>query len=172
MRDSIPCLLVLLLAAGFALGHETDQFTLPKRYTFVDLGRLLSLAHTRVFEQVVEKTNRKIDRALQIRNPGRRRNRLTQLHDPGTIADGVQAAFGPALFDMDGLERCLRHPSAAELFPGRRLSYNIRGWIYAGAHLPFDPRRYSLKLRSSTIKVYGVYLGVDKIGHFHDLGHI
>jgi hypothetical protein len=73
---------------------------------------------------------------------------------------------------MDGLERCLRHPSAAELFPGRRLSYNTPGWIYAGAHMPFDPRHYSLKLRSSTIKVYGVYLGVDKIGHFHDLGHI
>src|SRR5581483_4470203 len=43
--------------------------------------------------------------------------------------------------------------------------------MYRFAFLPLDPRGLShLAFFSSTIKVYGVYMGTDKLGHFTDEG--
>jgi hypothetical protein len=42
--------------------------------------------------------------------------------------------------------------------------------IYEHAFTPFDYRVFSRWFFASTIKVYGVYFGTDKIGHFTDMG--
>lgn len=157
-------------------GNETDQFLLPTDVEMVDVGRLISAAHCRVLEDVTEGLNRRIAAAQRIADPARRGAALERLHDPGLLADKVRAAFGPGFFETIGMENSLRSRPAKRACGGdgedATLIYKRMDWIYAFAHLPFDPRNIPMALPSSTVRVYGSYVGTDKFGHFHDLGHI
>jgi len=42
--------------------------------------------------------------------------------------------------------------------------------IFQHVHFPLDPRQVFRIWHASTLKVYGTYLGTDKIGHFTDMG--
>lgn len=152
--------------------NETDQFTLPPNARFADLGRFFNLMHYQVLEDVVESVNEEIDEASAIRNESVRAARLDRLHAAGMLADMVRHRFGPGFFETIGAEVALRDKRIERCHPDELIIYRNRDWIYNGAHLPIDPRNLPLLIPSSTICVYGVYFGTDKLGHFHDLGHI
>ena len=138
----------------------------------VDVGPCISLAHYEVLDKITTKINESIRQALLITDPQRRSARLESLHSPRRLADMVRAEFGPGFLETLGLESALRGATARSAFrTDSRAAYKRMDWIYAFAHLPIDPRCIPMSLASSTIRVYGHYLGTDKFGHFHDLGH-
>lgn len=163
---------VVVTTFGTALANETDQFLLPLDRPMADVGRGISRAHYEVLESVVRSVNRQIEDAQEMRAATDRTSRLERLHSPRLLADKVRAAFGPGFFETIGMESALRRGSVKEAFGDDQLTaFKQSGWIYSFAHLPIDPRNIPLLLPSSTIKVYGYYVGTDKFGHFHDLGH-
>lgn len=163
--------LVLAGAAQVARANETDQFTLPRREDFADVGPLFSRDTYFHLAGVVEKTNNKIAEALLITDARERDAKIEHLRSPGRLADEVRGTYLPGFFDMMKVEDDLRSESVRKLFPGKITAYRTVNWIYRDVHLPFDPRKAVLLFQSSSIDMYGVILGVDKIGHFHDLGH-
>ena len=57
-------------------------------------------------------------------------------------------------------------------YPGRVVAYGDRfGGVYQFAFFPLDVREFAHMLFfSSTVKIFGTYLGTDKLGHFTDEG--
>jgi hypothetical protein len=158
---------VCVAAAG---ADETDQFLLPTDKPFVDVGRCLSLAHHDVLLAVTEELNAEISEALEISDPAQRDRRLEELHSPRRVAGMVRRKFG--LFETAGVESLLQSDEARGTYgDGCYVEFKRPDWIYNGALFPLDPRNLPLLVQSSTIRVYGHYLGTDKLGHFHGLGH-
>lgn len=178
MRRSPKILLLMFLAwlcfAPAAIAAETDQFTLPPTESFADLGDFMSQWHHEVLQRVVVDTNRRIMKTLrETRKAGEREKALAEVRSPTRLADEVREIFGPAMFEIDALEKRFHSKEFGAQYPGQIVAYRTDGWIYADALLLIDPRRLLfLQNPSSTIKVYGTFMGTDKIGHFHDLGHI
>jgi hypothetical protein len=164
-------LALLAAAARPCPANETDQFSMPADVEFADMGPYLTSVHVHLLTQVVDNFNAEIDKALAIEDPKARQRRLDELHDPGLLADAVQLPFGPGFFEMMDIDAVLHSKQFEKHYPGKKTAWRSWNWIYADTHLPFDPRKIVLAFRSSTIKVYGVFLGTDKMGHFHDLGH-
>lgn len=164
--------LALALCAGPANSNETDQFLLPTDRPFIDVGRCISGAHYAVLEKITRTLNKSIRAAQDIADPARRRARLDELHSPRRLANMVRHEFGPGFFETLGVESAFRSGLASRALPGDGyLEFKRSDWIYELAHLPIDPRNIPMLVPSSTIRVYGHYLGTDKLGHFHDLGH-
>jgi hypothetical protein len=155
-----------------ARANETDQFLLPTDRPFADVGRCVSVAHYRVLERVIERVNERVRDAMAISDPDRRAARMAALHQPRGIADQIRGEFGPGFFETLGMESELRSSRAKGVFPAEAHAIFKRSdWVYAFGTLPIDPRIIPMLVPSSTIKVYGHYVGTDKLGHFHDLGH-
>lgn len=56
-------------------------------------------------------------------------------------------------------------------YPGKVIGYKKEfGNVYQSVYFPVDPRQFFRIWLAGTIKVYGVYMGTDKIGHFTDMG--
>lgn len=155
-----------------ARANETDQFTLPPGKEFVDLGPYFSECHYRVLAAVVRDTNRKIQAALKLGNKFDRREQLAWLHSPAALADTYRGKFLPGFFDMMDFEAPLKSDAARKNFPGKIVLHEPANWIYLYTHIPVDPRKLPLLFPAGTVKCYGVYVGTDKVGHLHDLGHI
>ena len=162
----------LAASAPWARGDETDQFTLPPDAEFADLGPFFSRVHYEVLEALVAETNEQVRKAQRIGDPEKRRRRIDALHSPKRLAGFVRGRFGPGFFEMRDLESVLRIRKLRDRHPGQVTLYSTPKWIYFYAHLPIDPRRLVLLFQGSTVNLYGTYLGTDKFGHFHDLGHI
>jgi hypothetical protein len=153
-----------------AAGHESDQFTLPVDRPFADMGDFLDAVHYRAVERAAAELNVQIAVAMRDPDPARRRERLDELHSPWRIAEAVNARFNDAFFEVIDLELALDSGWAHKMHPGQITSYVTLDWVYSAAHFPLDPRRVVLAFQSSTFKAYGVYLGTDKLSHFHHLG--
>lgn len=151
---------------------ETDQYTLPERERFIDIGHHLSNVHCRVLERVVAKTNDDIRQAHRLGSERVRSERLGTLQSPDILADRVRQAFGQGFLEMRLLEDVLYSSRVRNVFDDAVLAYKTPTWIYFYTHLPIDPRKLVLLFQASTVKAFGVYFGTDKFGHFHDLGHI
>ena len=82
---------------------------------------------------------------------------------------------GPSLlsFLIQNLERMVHTDRAMKQHPGRLVGYRetIRN-IYQHVHFPLDPRQFFRLWHASSMKVYGSYLGPDKIGHLADMGYL
>jgi len=179
-RACISSLAHWVIGAAIALGafpsvasaNETDQFLLPSDHPFADVGRYVSGAHYIVLERVTQKINAKIRQAQLISDPEKRAARIEALHAPRKLADMVREEFGPGFFETIGVENSLRSKLARSTYPDHAYTAFKRwDWVYAFGTLPIDPRIIPMSLPSSTICVYGHYIGTDKLGHFHDLGH-
>ncbi len=155
-----------------ARANETDQFLLPTDRPLAEVGPLISHAHYLVLEDFVERANERVSRARRIKESYARERALRAIHSPRTVANHVRAAFGPGFFETLELENALRSHDARSLYAGVHAAYKTSGWIYSSVHLPIDPRKIPLSLPSSTMRVFGHYVGSDKFGHFHDLGHL
>ncbi len=153
-------------------GNETDQFLLPIDQPLADVGSAISMAHYLVLEDFVNRANDRIDRAKRARIRERGRQAIAEAHSPLSAANHVRAAFGPGFFETLELENAFRSSRARSAFSGRPAAYKTSNWIYSSVHLPFDPRKIPLSLPSSTIRVFDHFVGTDKFGHFHDLGHL
>lgn len=170
--------LVALLAIGAMASavraNETDQFTMPDHDTFADLGPYMTRLHHDVLDRVVRTSNQRIMKVLRDeKNPAKRDRKLGEARSPGKLADQVREIFGPAMFEIEEMEKRFYSKDFRAQFPDQLAAYKPKNWIYADALLLIDPRRLLfLQNPSSTIKVYGVYFGTDKVGHFHDLGHL
>lgn len=162
----------LVAVPSKGLANETDQFLLPIDRQMADVGPYLSRVHFQVLDDFVTRANRQIRDAKRERDRLKREAILQQAQSPLTVANHVRAAFGPGFFETLELENVLRTQGAKTLFPKQIAAYKTSNWIYSSVHLPFDPRKIPLSLPSSTMRVFDHYIGTDKLGHFHDLGHI
>lgn len=195
MKTSIFTFVTLMAAVMPAAAHDTDQFSVPVGQEMADLGPMLSERYTQVIRTGVERLNDRIDWALAnkdkkvrpvVRRGGNRpsSNRVVKEEDPQAIlaacyspegvAQAVYSAFGPAVDLIEGLEHELYTDKVKAKYPGKLTAYKAKSdWdsIYNKAYSPIDPRNISAIFHASTINMYGVYLGNDKIGHFTDMGH-
>lgn len=161
--------LALLLAATIpAWGHETDQFTWPGNREFADLGREMNAWMYDAIERGVEKTNAEIRRCVE--NKGSE-SELAQLQSQEQIVKAVNGSLPWAMDVIEGWEKKSRSEELKRRYPGRVIGYKepFKN-IYQHVHFPLDPRQFFRLFLGSTLKVYGTYLGTDKIGHFTDMG--
>lgn len=153
-------------------GNETDQFILPTDREMVDVGSVISAAHFEVLEDYVNRANAKIRDAIRDRDEEHGALLLRNAQSPLTVANHVRAAFGAGFFETLELENAFRSRDAKEMYANELAAYKTSKWVYSTVHLPIDPRKIPLSVPSSTIRVYDHYIGTDKFGHFHDLGHL
>lgn len=160
--------LVCALAAP-ATAHETDQFTVPVGKRFADLGDHFTEITYDAIEAAVEKTNANIRRAQEAH---RSAAYIRHMQSPAKVTAAVFGEFVPAFFLIEGLENMAHSRAVMRKYPGRIVGYRetIRN-IYQHVHFPLDPRQLFRMWHASTIEVYGIYLGPDKIGHFTDMGY-
>ncbi len=156
------CFLALLASAAprDARATETDQFTLPPKQ-LDDLGPDLGAIVLDVLRAGIAEWNLRADAWIQVDRQA----------DPGSI---VEREFLARVYEQTGVglpestvERALRYGA----FPGRNVRFSpslgesIYSWVFAPfplAHLTTD---------CPTIRVYGIDLGTDKIGHIFQQGY-
>ena len=155
---------------GEARGDETDQFSLPLDRRLVDLGDYLDAVHCRVLETAARELNEGVRRALSMPDDDARAAALARLHDPEVVVAQVTSAFGDVLSERVLLGEALTGSELARAHPGRPVVYMADRWLYSGTHYWIDPRRFDQLIRASTVRAYGVYFGVDKLVHFHQMG--
>lgn len=149
--------------------EETDNFCLPLDVEMADVGDWLGAVHTRALEAAIQEANAGIERALAIQSPAERARQLERWHAPDSLAHAVARQFGAACTESCRVERALRGDWAKRSFPGRKVT-NHGLWMNFAGHCPADPRALSMLRQAHTVKAYGVYLGTDKLTHFHQLG--
>ncbi len=157
---------------GSAQANETDQYLLPLDKEIADVGRYLNVLHYQLLETAVKSLNTRIERALALGDPEQREYELRYLHNPRTVAEFVRGQTLQGFIATLALEDAVNRKPMREMHEGMLTSHKRRDWIYHFALAPVDPRNIPLIFQSSTIKVYGVYCGTDKIAHFHDLGNL
>lgn len=164
--------LAIAIQCGRAWSDETDQFILPDPASFEDIGPYIDLLHYRALERVVDEMNAHVERALRLSSDLARRELLESLHSPERLAGAARRHLGQGWEVSWALQTALRSSAARRAYPDRRLLYRTSDWIYATSHFPLDPRRLAFLFPGPTVRVHGVLLGVDKIGHASDLGHL
>src|SRR3954451_12576232 len=171
MRTSVICLCFLAMLAWQvgALAHETDQFTVPPGRTFADLGEYLNRWAYDAIERGRAVANANIRDAIERHAPP---EEVAELQSPARVTLAVRQQWPWSVSQIEKFEDVLKSPEMKRRYPGRIVAYQDRvGGIYQFAFLPFDLRGLShVAFFSSTIKVYGVYMGTDKLGHFTDEG--
>ncbi len=191
-RVGLICVSVLLLGVGRGWAHETDQYTVPVGQTYVDLGDFFNRYFINAIEDGVRRTNRRIDMALG--GDGRRFSQLPRepgtdflrtydtntgaqdlayLHSGEAVAVYVRRSIPDAVSLIEGLESKLHSKEMVQRYPDQVVAYHPSDFkcVYAKVHFPLDPRSLFRLWRASTVKVYGTYLGTDKVGHFVDMGY-
>ena len=165
----ISAVIASVLMGNLSQGSETDNFYLPPDMEFADLGDLLESVHTRAIENVVEDVNSRIERALKLKDEGTRTATLARHQSPERLTREIAAQFGSAPIEEARILAMLRGRWARDTFPEqtvrhRDISMHIRG------RSPIDIRVLGMFAQSDTVKAYGVYFGLDKVVHFHQLG--
>jgi hypothetical protein len=160
---------LLLSGALPALADETDNFRLPLDSELADLGDFLEAVHTLALEEAVEEVNAGIERALKIKNPETRSQRLARWHEPEALARAVAGQFGATVAETRTVRHAVQGSWARQTYPGFTTVHPAI-WMNFSAHFPLDPRILIMVAQAPTIKAHGVYFGTDKFTHFHHLG--
>src|SRR5262245_45867897 len=164
-------LAVSVAAAALAVaasGHETDQFTLPPGREFADLGEYFNAWAYDAISNGVDRANERIRRCISDR---RSNEELATLESNDEVVRAVNAEFPNAYDVIEGLESLSNSAEMKQKYPGKVIGYKEQFTnIYEHVHFPLDPTQIFRLWHASTIKVYGTYLGGDKIGHFTDMG--
>ncbi len=148
--------------------HETDQFTLPHGRAFADIGPQLNVWAFRAIQAGVDRTNGKIERCVKEK---RSAQALAALQSADEIVRAVNSEFPNAYDVIEGLEKKADLGNLRREIPGALIGFEepFKN-IFQHVHFPLDPRQLFRIWHASTFKVYGTYLGSDKIGHFTDMG--
>lgn len=145
---------------GVACATETDQFTLPPK-PLDDLGPDLAVMVLDVLRSELADLNTRTEAS------GRAAGKAEP--DPADEREFVRRFYGQTGVGLpeSTLERALRYGN----FPGRNVRFgpSVADSIYAWAFAPF-PLAHVLT-DCPTIRVYGVDLGTDKIGHIFQQGY-
>ncbi len=158
---SVALLLVLSVPA---LGHEPDQFTYPDNRQFADMGPYLTRYFYGAIDRGVKELNARIKAAAEAGD----RKTVANLQTPDTIAHAVNGEFPVALFLIESVDATLTQPEARQHYPGRICDYKlVNGDIRKYVGIPFSPFN---AWKAGNMKVFGCYVGADKIGHFTDMG--
>lgn len=149
--------------------HETDNFTMPPERPFADWGPIWTRIVHRALEHGVAYTNERIRRAQDANLPEAYVERLRR---PEMVQWAIRRAFPPTLTLIDDIDRLVATEQARRRFPGKLPSYQPFEYIYSYSSFPLDPRQVFKLWRARHMKVHGVHLGSDKIGHFFTKGDI
>jgi ankyrin repeat protein len=160
---SLRLAFVLGFLASQVAAHEVDHYTLPSGTRFADLGPYLTAT---VYDRIEHAVNRLNDGLRQAGAAERER-----LASPDALADAVRAEFPGPLDYIAGLERQLHDPAFTAGYGGLIVAHRSDPCIYDGASLLIEPRAFFLLWRSSLLRVNGVFVGTDKIGHFVHNGY-
>jgi len=165
------CFFLLAVLASFpnALSHETDQFTVPAGRSFADIGDYLNRWAFDAIEKGRAVANSRIREAIE---RGASSREIDNLESPERLTLAVREQWPWSVSQIEKFEAELASEPMRRRYPGRVVAYGDRfTGIYQYAFFPLDYRGWShLAFFSSTIKVYGVYMGTDKLGHFTDVG--
>jgi hypothetical protein len=117
----------------------------------------------------VNVTNTEIRRAMDDHKPA---GVMEELQSGPHVTMAIRTQWPWSVTQIEEFEKVLASPEMREQYPGRVLAYGERfAGVYQWAFLPFDFRGWAHVLFfSSTIRVYGTYVGTDKFGHFTDEG--
>jgi hypothetical protein len=157
----VVCLaLVSTFAAPRAWATETDQFTLPAR-PLDDLGPDLGAMVLAILRTEIEQLNARIDERTQL--------------NPQAASEPIkEREFVAHIFEHTGvglpestIERALRY----DTFGGRNVRFQpaYADSIYAWVTAPFPLSH--IMTDCPTIRLYGIDLGTDKIGHIFQQGY-
>lgn len=158
---AVAALLLLGTATPTATAHEVDQFTVPEEGDLADVGLAMNTFFIAKLEQGIERENRRM-----------RRSRREPSPQPLELARNVRESFPNAVNLIEGLEKKVHSDKFEEAY-GKACGLKLMGGesMFSGLHPFGDPRSLFRIWRASNIKVYGTYIGTDKIGHFVDMGH-
>ena len=162
-------ILLLMLPGVPALAHETDQFTVPPQRQFADLGEYFNRWAYQAIERGVDATNRRIRQAIAQDDDA---HVLAELESAPHVTMAVRQQWPWSVTQIETFEQVLASAHMRHHYPGRVVSWGNRfGGEYRYAFFPLDVRQFAhLLFFSSTIKVFGTYMGTDKLGHFTDEG--
>jgi ankyrin repeat protein len=147
-----------------AMGHETDQYTLPIGREFADQGDYLTRFMFDTISRGVEKQNSRIKDAVEHKASAKE---LKNLQSGEAIADTVNHEFPVALFLINSLDDYDPTSAAKLRNPGRIVGYKSDHGLRRYIDIPLSPFN---AWNSACIKAFGVYMGNDKVGHFTDMG--
>lgn len=156
------CVLALLFgfATSGARATETDQFTRPPK-PLDDLGPDLGALVLAILHAEISQLNTRIDERIQFdpkaaNEPIKEREFVTHVYE--------QTGVG---LPESTMERELRYGA----FPGRNVRFQpaYLDSIYAWVASPFPPAH--IMTDCPTIRLYGIDLGTDKIGHIFQQGY-
>ena len=146
-----------------AVAHEADQYTYPPQREFADLGPYLTRYFYDAIERGVNATNQQIKAAVQ----AGRKDQVSNLQSPQTLAVAVNHEFPVALMLIQALDDNLPKPESRQHYPGRITVYKPGNNLREYVDMPLSPFN---AWRCGSMKVFGSYVGTDKIGHFTDMG--
>ncbi len=156
-------LVTALVISGASLpvaAHETDHVTIPPGREFADHGAHLD----RLFYEAIVGGMEQINRRVASTTDAAERERLTS---PDEVAAAVNGRFPPALFLIEGLDAHVLSSTVRSANPGHITGYKPVSSVRRYVDIPLNPLN---AWGCANIKVHGVYLGTDKIGHFTDMG--
>lgn len=169
-RIAVATVALSLLAApsafvSMAIGHETDQYTMPTDREFGDFGPYLTKIMYDAIAGGVEKQNARIKSQVEGRASEKA---LKELESADEIASAVNGKFPVAVFFIDSLSKKSLSNDVKPDNPGRLVGYqNNATGLRRYIDLPLNPFN---AWSCATVKAFGVYMGTDKIGHFTDMG--
>lgn len=166
LRFTLFALLIAVAGAAHGAGaHETDQFTVPAGRHFADLGDYFNRWAYQAIERGAAAANAEIRAALARHEPA---DVVAELQSPQRVTLAVRNQWPWSVSQIEAFEETLAAPAIRRRYPGRLVAYGERyAGVYQDAFFPLDIRGLAHVLFfSSTIKVYGVYMGTDKLGHF------
>lgn len=160
------CLLMALISLVLppALAHETDQYAIPAGREMPDLGDYFSRWVYNAIDRGVQSTNARIRSAV---DSGERGDSLKRLQTDEAVAHAVNREFPYAIWLIQDLDSKMASPEMKLRFPGGLPGFKPLPTFKQVAAFPLNPVR---AWGSSSMMVYGVQIGADKIGHFTDMG--
>jgi len=172
LRGALRTCIVLgfVLSVAAAKADETDQYNLPLDLRMADIGDYLDAVHCRAVEAAVRKLNDGVRFARSLDGEADRAAALARLHDPGVVTATVNEAFRDVLSERILVGEGLTSTAIERAYPGKPVVHSADRWLYRGTHFWVDPRQFDMLIRAGTVRAYGVYFGVDKLVHFHQMG--
>jgi hypothetical protein len=161
---------LLLACAAPAIGHESEQYTLPAGREFADLGPYFSrIVHDAVVAAVA-RTNAEI---AAVGEDGQPRVPPEELQSPDYIAGKVWQHLFLAIPANELLDLQLASEAVAAQFPGLVTVYMPARSIYNDPLLVIDLTKFVRTFfRAGSVDVGGTVFGTDKIIHFLNVGRI
>jgi ankyrin repeat protein len=168
LLGSLALVLTIPFFAQTAGAHETDQFTIPEGREFAEIGDIVNRWFYDTIVKGVDKTNAEIKSAIESHASA---DRLRELQSGPYLAHQVNRSFPWAMDVIEGWDKECVSAEMEARFPGYVTGYKqplVN--IYQHTHAIIDPRQFFRLWLARTVKVYGHYIGTDKIGHFTDNG--